>query len=383
MNDIQQHPNPKPKIGLALSGGGSRAAAFHLGVLSALDRLGILQQVDVISSVSGGSILAAQYLLRKNQPDFDFNQFRDQTNILLQKNLYYPIVFNLLRSWNRTKSLAHAYDKTFFERRTLGELPQYPKLIINATNLAAGNAWTFDQKTMGHWRSERTSSESYPIANAVAASSAYPFLSPPLEIATDDGVAYICDGGFYDNLGLHALRNEECDYIICSDGSAPFIHKQLHDKFLIFNSKLVRQVNTMMYKMKNSQINNLKETHKGAFINVGLEFSLEESLIYFEYDKNRIYKTENRKSFNQYKAENPLNGEKLTKKLSEYEFPEGFESGIISNQNIRKISNIATTLAGLALNDCQLLQKHGDSLTETHIRLYAKQLLTLNISSKE
>ena len=44
------------KIGLALSGGGYRAAAYHIGTLRALHRLGILDKVDVISSVSGGSI---------------------------------------------------------------------------------------------------------------------------------------------------------------------------------------------------------------------------------------------------------------------------------------------------------------------------------------
>ena len=46
----------KKKIGLALSGGGYRAAAYHVGTLRALHKLGILNKVDVISSVSGGSI---------------------------------------------------------------------------------------------------------------------------------------------------------------------------------------------------------------------------------------------------------------------------------------------------------------------------------------
>lgn len=48
-----------PKIGLALSGGGSRAIAFHLGCLRALRRLGLLDQVVVLSTVSGGSVIGA------------------------------------------------------------------------------------------------------------------------------------------------------------------------------------------------------------------------------------------------------------------------------------------------------------------------------------
>jgi NTE family protein len=53
------------KIALALSGGGYRVAAYHVGTLRALNRLKILDKVDVISSVSGGSIVAAYYVLQK------------------------------------------------------------------------------------------------------------------------------------------------------------------------------------------------------------------------------------------------------------------------------------------------------------------------------
>ena len=59
------------KIGLALSGGGYRAAAYHIGALRALHKLGVLDKVDVISSVSGGSIIAACYALH----DGDYENF--------------------------------------------------------------------------------------------------------------------------------------------------------------------------------------------------------------------------------------------------------------------------------------------------------------------
>ena len=48
-------------IALALSGGGSRAMAFHLGCLRALHDLGLLQRVSTITAVSGGSVLAGLY----------------------------------------------------------------------------------------------------------------------------------------------------------------------------------------------------------------------------------------------------------------------------------------------------------------------------------
>ena len=52
------------KLGLALSGGGFRASFFHLGVLRRLAELDLLRHVGVLSTVSGGSILGACYILQ-------------------------------------------------------------------------------------------------------------------------------------------------------------------------------------------------------------------------------------------------------------------------------------------------------------------------------
>src|SRR5260370_23092103 len=52
---------PERTIGLALSGGGSRAIAFHLGCLRALSRLGLLDRVAILSTVSGGSVIGAYF----------------------------------------------------------------------------------------------------------------------------------------------------------------------------------------------------------------------------------------------------------------------------------------------------------------------------------
>ena len=57
----------KPRIALALSGGGFRASIFHLGVLKRLAELGWLQRVDVLSTVSGGSIIGAFVVMRWRQ----------------------------------------------------------------------------------------------------------------------------------------------------------------------------------------------------------------------------------------------------------------------------------------------------------------------------
>ena len=54
------------RLGLSLSGGGYRATAFHLGTLQKLQQMNILQQVDVMSTISGGSITGAFYCLQKD-----------------------------------------------------------------------------------------------------------------------------------------------------------------------------------------------------------------------------------------------------------------------------------------------------------------------------
>lgn len=81
------------KIGVALSGGGYRAAAFHLGTLRALNRLGILSKIDVISSVSGGSIIAAYYGLHN---DIDFDTFEKEFRKGLRKSSLFGCITNLI-----------------------------------------------------------------------------------------------------------------------------------------------------------------------------------------------------------------------------------------------------------------------------------------------
>src|SRR5271166_5733249 len=76
-----------PKIGLALSGGGSRAIAFHLGCLRALTRLGLLDQVVVLSTVSGGSVIGACYHVHRG----DFASFEEKIRDLLSHGIVAPM----------------------------------------------------------------------------------------------------------------------------------------------------------------------------------------------------------------------------------------------------------------------------------------------------
>ena len=71
------------RIGLALSGGGSRAMAFHLGCLRALNDYGLLTSVSTLSSVSGGSVIAALYAYSEDP----FDEFDERVSTILRKGL--------------------------------------------------------------------------------------------------------------------------------------------------------------------------------------------------------------------------------------------------------------------------------------------------------
>ena len=75
------------KIGLALSGGGSRAIAFHLGCLRGLKRLGLLDKIVVLSTVSGGSVIGAYYQAHQN----DFASFEAGIHSVLTQGLAKPM----------------------------------------------------------------------------------------------------------------------------------------------------------------------------------------------------------------------------------------------------------------------------------------------------
>jgi predicted acylesterase/phospholipase RssA len=188
----------RPKTGLALSGGGFRAAFYHLGVLARLAEVDALRHVEIISTVSGGSIVGTLYFLKLKQllermPDAQItaDDYRDLVGALIDE--FRAGVRNNLRmrafasitalckmlyrlDYNRTLRMGELYDEYFYrrilrkERSTLRDLivvpegasrdfsprqdnwlrrAKVPILLINATNLNSGHSWQFAGSFMG------------------------------------------------------------------------------------------------------------------------------------------------------------------------------------------------------------------------------------------
>ena len=156
----------KGPIAVSMSGGGGRAAAFHLGTLSTLHRLGLLKHVSIMSSVSGGTFTAAKYALTLKKapedegPQATFERFFDDFyDFLLHADLVPKATKRLTGpppatpSPRRTivKALADVYDQTFMEGALFEEILggreiHLKNIIFNSTECKDGRAFRF-QKT--------------------------------------------------------------------------------------------------------------------------------------------------------------------------------------------------------------------------------------------
>lgn len=190
-----EHPGNSDKLFVIVtfSGGGTRAAALAYGVLEALrdttiewqgKRISLLDEIDVISSISGGSFPAAYYALRGSRI---FDEFPD-------KFLYRPVQSELVGSlfspvslwklagtgYGRSDLAADFYDREVFGGGTYRDLVarrQRPFVILNATDMTTGAPFPFIQDQFDLMCSDLAG---VTLARAAAASSAFPGGLTPL-----------------------------------------------------------------------------------------------------------------------------------------------------------------------------------------------------------
>jgi NTE family protein len=263
-------PAPRPIVAaVTLSGGGARAAAFGLGVLEELKatrfeqdgrETTLLDEVGLVSGVSGGSILATYYSVFGDETferfERDFLQVNFQTGLLRQA-LSPQTLYQLSSPWyGRSNVLERRLDQ-LFGGMTFGELRArrpWPRLLVTATDLTTGAPFEFTPETFALICSDL---RTVPLSFAVAASSSVPLLLSPMTIRNYAGTCppapdprlqkrgnrnlsarflkmiaesyrnarqrpyiHLVDGGLADNLGVRAL----VDHTIAS-GS---LHEAFH-----------------------------------------------------------------------------------------------------------------------------------------------------------
>ena len=243
---------------LVLSGGGVRATAFHLGLLLRLAAEGRLEHVKAISTVSGGSLAAGLVFSRAGLEWPSSRNFIDSvlpqaSSALVKLSLQGRAVSRTLtRPWklvtSRGNLLAEALEDAWGIAGNPKELSHCPQWFVNATCYETGRNWRFSQKHLGDWKFGHNFKQVVPIAVAVAASAAIPYMAGFVQLktqnegwfsidpATDQPVRPIApmlasvrlwDGGVYENLGMEpiykpyrGLVNKSIQFIIIGDASA-------------------------------------------------------------------------------------------------------------------------------------------------------------------
>ena len=326
---LEDSETQSPRIGLALSGGGFRAAIFHLGVIRRLEELGLMSRVRVVSAVSGGSIIAAYYLcemerrLRLEKPGVqdcretrvriydkiahDFFEALDnnlRTRALIFTPFHHPWLFiktlalKAFRAGARSELIQCEYDRWFYHNNTLDQLPGAvqreggegadtarekstgSRLLINTTSLLTGERVAFCREPISRVNEmSRVNNNVLPLSRVVGASSGVPGLFPPTMISGD----VLVDGGVADNQGIESLIEDpmDCNLLLVSDASGQMepIHTIKEGTF-----KVLSRVNSIFqFQIRNKLLDILvgwkrlpelrkthKEPHEFAFVHLHL-----------------------------------------------------------------------------------------------------------------
>jgi NTE family protein len=147
-----------------MSGGGYRAMVFHLGALIRLNEIGLLSKLSRISSVSGGSITAAQlgfqwrFLQFINGVASNLKELViDPIRSLAERTIDADSIIGgiLMPGVSISDKIARAYRKYLFGDATLQDLPldsEGPRFVINATNVQSGALLRFSRPFIADWK---------------------------------------------------------------------------------------------------------------------------------------------------------------------------------------------------------------------------------------
>ncbi len=423
----------KNKLGLSLSGGGYRATAFHLGSLNALHKLDLLKKVEVISTISGGSITGAYYCLEKNNYEnfqaslydglqskniikrvvFSFRIFLFfiVTLIYLGGAFYtlftvYPWAFPLLLIlyffivikfqfylFPISSEIEKAYDAFFFENKQLGDLPSTPVLAIGSTNIQTTRPFTFSKTYMQDSSYDKMNihfkPKGFPISRAVMASSCVPFAFTPIRIDRDYFVEpadfdrihpILVDGGVYDNQGIHKLTQKgqfECSHVITSDaGGGDKKEIKISNTF----SLLLRIVDVFMSRIKKAQMvqdiyENVNNANKEiAYYSLG--WDAENCISGFITNLGSKHITQSVIDAHQLQPD-WVAAPELNRALIESYLKQrvGYDTLSFPNEVEKNIARtVGTNLTSLKKEQIDALIKQAECLTELQVKLYCPSL---------
>ena len=278
----------KPIAGtaLCLSGGGSRAMLFHAGAILRLAEVGALGGVDCVSSVSGGSItaglLAMVWVRNRGAPTPPIVRSELIAPLLDLSTKFIDIPAFLLGTFlpgsSPGRRLAAALEQHLYGGFRLGDLPDAPEFVINATNLGTGVLWRFSKQFVGDYQVGGGPRSGLNLSMAVAASSAFPpFFTPftlrfgkettwPVSgnLAPDRLPAFrthadLGDGGIYDNLGLETAWKRYGTVLVSDGGGTYKLDPDLPTDFIRL---AIRTTETIDHQVRSLRLRQIMDSYE-------------------------------------------------------------------------------------------------------------------------
>lgn len=361
------------KIALAFSGGGVRATVFHLGVLARLARQDLLGNVEIVSSVSGGSLAAGLVFATSGGCWPSSAQYLHDVvprclSVLTTRNLQRTYVLNsLMFPWRlasgRASVLGDALESRWGITGSLADLPIAPRWIINATCYQTGKNWRFQRDLMGDYQTKYVTDPDFRLSHALAASAAVPGLIGPLRIRSrqhrwseyreDDWQQippkykhlHLWDGGVYDNLGVESLfkpgegLRDGTDYLIVCDASRSLSSETRQSRWRPGYLKAsLRLVDVATDQVRSLRARMLMDYFKqnpgtGAYLRLGLA-------------TKKVY------------SRSPVPGKPA-----------------LSDDEVRRVAQIETTLRQLTYGEFSLLFRHGFEVADATLSTYGREAI--------
>lgn len=379
-----------PSIGLALSGGGVRAAVFHLGVLGQLATDGLLERVKMLSTVSGGSLISALiFSLADNRwPSSDqflaevLPQSRSRLTDAhsIQKELLTRFAWRPWRMAARSANqLADSLRSCWHIETSLSDLPVEPRWIINATTYETGKNWRFiPGLRMGDYSIGYALAPHLPVADAVAASAAVPGLIGAYRLRTGAHEWFTFDGAQPNGLqdagspvtvsdAATATSRPDFDVIHLWDGSV-YDFLGTEPLFKIGASPLPAGINVLLVSDASNPIGT-RSASDAAFVTRG------HRLITIATDQVRSLRT---RSMVDYFRQFPGSGAflKLGTDCTKWTQQEEIflPKSELTLRDIEWAANMETSLRQLSAAEFDLLFQHGLEIAAANLRTFLPQI---------
>ncbi|MBN2837082.1 MAG: patatin-like phospholipase family protein [Candidatus Delongbacteria bacterium] len=423
------------KLGLALSGGGYRAATYHIGTFRALKKLELLEKIDVISTNSGGSITGACYALYGEKFEevilkgvkkgiirrviiaprfllgifiilvpivnavFPFFNTPGWLNLAIVALMILILAYAQFYILPLSSIIERIYNRIFFKGKKLKDFTDRWKTVLNSTNMETTRLFTFERTRMtdsfynDHEKNNfvKLKNDEFPVAKAVMASTCVPFAFTPVRIPSkyfanpEDAQKInprLVDGGVYDNQGIHKLTQSNsscyCNNVIVSDAGQGFPFKRNYRNLI---SLLIHTSDVFMERIKKLQMMN--SLYRGRDNNSivayqSLSFDIESSIPEFVRmlkDGNIAISVIEAHEISNEDIE-AGNWNKIKTQLESNIGYEDILSKACTQQELSKARGIGTSLSKLKNWEIEYLIKHAEAITELNVKLFLPHILS-------